>query len=312
MAEPVEKQLVASFCEAWNEAAPPLLGGETAVELLDFQESEGGGVEPALAVAATWPCGFVASCSGALSGVVICLFKSDDGNEIERLVKAAVDGSPKPGGRALIGAVLAWAAAGFAEEPVSFGDVAHVDFSGQEPRLAAIAGDKLWMGTISLKAGGSLDTQALLLYAPQGSEQALAAEIDPPAREASQAAAAGAASSALAMQPQVSRRAGMRDERKETRETDARNLDRLLGVELEVVVRFGSASMPLRDVVRLGTGMMIELNRAVDEPVELMVNGRLLARGEVVVVDGYYGVRITEIGAPGERPLSVILPGGQV
>jgi flagellar motor switch protein FliN/FliY len=72
-------------------------------------------------------------------------------------------------------------------------------------------------------------------------------------------------------------------------------------VELDVVVRFGVTNIPLRDVVRMGVGTMIELNRAVDEPVELLVNVRPLARGEVVVVDGYYGVRITEISPASER-----------
>ena len=51
-----------------------------------------------------------------------------------------------------------------------------------------------------------------------------------------------------------------------------------------------------RQVVRFGVGSMIELNRTVDEPVELLVNNYPFARGEVVVVDGYYGVRVTEIG----------------
>src|SRR5437016_1733691 len=83
-----------------------------------------------------------------------------------------------------------------------------------------------------------------------------------------------------------------------------RNIERLLDVELEVVVRFGITNMMLRDVVRMGPGTMIELDRGVDEPVELLVNGQPLARGEVVVVDGYYGVRITEIIMPVERALS--------
>jgi flagellar motor switch protein FliN/FliY len=55
----------------------------------------------------------------------------------------------------------------------------------------------------------------------------------------------------------------------------------------------------------MGTGSMIELNRTVDEPVELLVNGRPLARGEVVVIDGYYGVRITEITSQDERAMSL-------
>ena len=85
-----------------------------------------------------------------------------------------------------------------------------------------------------------------------------------------------------------------------------KNIERLLDVELDVVVRFGVTSVPLSYIVQMGTGSMIELNRKVDEPVELLVNGRLLARGEVVVIDGYYGVRILEIISPAERALSLL------
>lgn len=79
------------------------------------------------------------------------------------------------------------------------------------------------------------------------------------------------------------------------------NIDRLLDVEMNVTVRFGRTELPLRDVVGFGVGSMLELNRTVDEPVELLVNNYPFARGEVVVVDGYYGVRVTEIGSPDER-----------
>jgi flagellar motor switch protein FliN/FliY len=79
------------------------------------------------------------------------------------------------------------------------------------------------------------------------------------------------------------------------------NMERLLDVEMNVTVRFGKAEVPLREVVRYGIGSMIELNRTVDEPVELLVNNSPFARGEVVVIDGYYGVRVTEIGSAEER-----------
>lgn len=79
------------------------------------------------------------------------------------------------------------------------------------------------------------------------------------------------------------------------------NIERLLEVEMDVTVRFGSTDVPLREVVRFGVGTMIELNRAIDEPVELLVNNFPFARGEVVVVDGYYGVRVTEIDSPEMR-----------
>ena len=81
----------------------------------------------------------------------------------------------------------------------------------------------------------------------------------------------------------------------------ARNIERLLDVEMNVTVRFGRTEVPLKEIVRFGVGSMIELNRSVDEPVELLVNNFPFARGEVVVIDGYYGVRITEIGSPEER-----------
>jgi len=79
------------------------------------------------------------------------------------------------------------------------------------------------------------------------------------------------------------------------------NIERLLDVEMDVTVRFGLTEMPLREVVRFSVGSMIELNRTVDEPVELLVNNFPFARGEVVVVDGYYGVRVTEIESPEVR-----------
>lgn len=84
------------------------------------------------------------------------------------------------------------------------------------------------------------------------------------------------------------------------------NIDRLMDVEMDVTVRFGLTEMPLRDVVKFGVGSMIELNRTVDEPVELLVNNYPFARGEVVVIDGYYGVRVTEIGSHEERSQTLL------
>jgi flagellar motor switch protein FliN/FliY len=73
------------------------------------------------------------------------------------------------------------------------------------------------------------------------------------------------------------------------------NIDRLLSVEMDLVVRFGTTKMPLSEIVKIGTGSVIELERNVDEPVELLVNNFPLARGQVVLINGYYGVRITEV-----------------
>lgn len=72
-------------------------------------------------------------------------------------------------------------------------------------------------------------------------------------------------------------------------------LDAVLDVDLPLVVRFGRAVMPLRALADLGPGSVVDMGRSPDEPVELLVGERVIARGEVVVVAGNYGVRITEL-----------------
>jgi flagellar motor switch protein FliN/FliY len=81
----------------------------------------------------------------------------------------------------------------------------------------------------------------------------------------------------------------------------SRTFDLLLDVELPVSVSFGRASLKLQDAMKLITGSLIELDRSVTDPVELLVNNCVIARGEVVVVEGNYGVRITEIVSQKER-----------
>ncbi|HYR85243.1 MAG TPA: FliM/FliN family flagellar motor switch protein [Terriglobia bacterium] len=87
----------------------------------------------------------------------------------------------------------------------------------------------------------------------------------------------------------------------ESREELGGNLALLLDVQLPVAIRFGETEMILEEVVKLGVGSVIELNSGMDQPVELVVNNRILARGEVVTVDGFYGIKITEITSAGER-----------
>ena len=81
----------------------------------------------------------------------------------------------------------------------------------------------------------------------------------------------------------------------------SKTLDLLLDVELPVSVSFGRASVPLKDVLKLTSGSIVELNRRVSDPVELIVNNCVIARGEVVVVEGNYGVRIQHIVSARER-----------
>lgn len=69
----------------------------------------------------------------------------------------------------------------------------------------------------------------------------------------------------------------------------------LMEMEMPLLVRFGSTRMLLSDILALRAGSVVEFRRAPDEPVDLMVNGRVVARAQVVVVQGNYGVRIIEI-----------------
>ncbi len=78
-------------------------------------------------------------------------------------------------------------------------------------------------------------------------------------------------------------------------------LDLLMDVELDVTLRFGRRSMLLREVLELDAGSVVELDRQVQEPADLLLDGRLIAHGEVVVLDGNYGLRVLEIISPPRR-----------
>ncbi len=77
--------------------------------------------------------------------------------------------------------------------------------------------------------------------------------------------------------------------------TPAASYRRLMDVGLDVKLRFGTRRMLLRDVLALSAGVVVELDNALHSPVELLLDGRLVAKGEVVIVDGKYGLRVTDV-----------------
>lgn len=79
----------------------------------------------------------------------------------------------------------------------------------------------------------------------------------------------------------------------------------LYDIELDATLQFGSREMPLREVLALGPGDVVELDRHVSEPVDLVVGDRIVARGEVVVASGNFALRITEVAAPQLRLESI-------
>jgi len=92
---------------------------------------------------------------------------------------------------------------------------------------------------------------------------------------------------------------GKADEGKEA------NLDLILDIPLSVTVELGRSKMLINDLLQLGQGSVIELTKLVGDPLEVLVNDKLVARGEVVVVNEKFGVRLTDIVTPMERVKSL-------
>ncbi len=82
---------------------------------------------------------------------------------------------------------------------------------------------------------------------------------------------------------------------------EIRDLEFILDLPLEVSVELGRAKLLINDLLQLGQGSVVELNKFAGEPLEILVNNRLVARGEAVVVNEKFGVRITDIVSPMER-----------
>lgn len=108
-------------------------------------------------------------------------------------------------------------------------------------------------------------------------------KVNTPARKAAQHDAAG---SAMETRPAQAK---------------AENLDLLLDIELPASLRFGGREMPLEEILNLGPGDVVPLDRPIEAPVDLVVGDRIVARGEVVLVDGNYGLRVLEVAEPRKR-----------
>jgi flagellar motor switch protein FliN len=79
------------------------------------------------------------------------------------------------------------------------------------------------------------------------------------------------------------------------------NIQMLLDINLNVTIELGRTRLSIRKVLELGPGSIIELDRLAGEPVDLLVNDKVVAKGEVVVVDEYFGIRIISLVSPEER-----------
>lgn len=82
---------------------------------------------------------------------------------------------------------------------------------------------------------------------------------------------------------------------------DPRNIDLLMDVDLPVSIELGRTKLAISDILALGPGSVVELNKLAGEPVDLLVNNKVVAKGEVVVIDENFGLRITQLVTPEER-----------
>ena len=79
-----------------------------------------------------------------------------------------------------------------------------------------------------------------------------------------------------------------------------------MDIELEATLRFGEREMLLNEILELNSGSVIELDRRLKDPVELLVRGKVVAKGDLVVVDGNYALRVTQIATPADRMSSLV------
>ena len=80
-----------------------------------------------------------------------------------------------------------------------------------------------------------------------------------------------------------------------------RNINLIMDVRLPIRVRIGSKRMLLKDVLSMDIGSVIELNQLANDPLEILIGDKVIALGEVVIIDGNFGIQITQIGSKRER-----------
>ena len=161
----------------------------------------------------------------------------------------------------------------------------------------------------SLAAEGDEDAQEAAAAGPQGNQ---ATESDDDALAAEWAAALAADEQAsvkkekeqasLAAQAKVADFRDLTDEAKAPRQdSSSRELDFILDIPLDVSAELGRTRLLINELLQLGQGSVVELNKLAGEPLEVYVNGKMVARGEAVVINEKFGIRLTDIISPMER-----------
>jgi flagellar motor switch protein FliN len=106
-------------------------------------------------------------------------------------------------------------------------------------------------------------------------------------------------------EPQPSARQEPAEERNGDGSPVSHGLELLLDVELDATIRFGCRELPLKEILELGPGDVVTLDRHIEDPADLIVGDKIVARGEVVLVNGNFGLRVTEVAEPRKRLESI-------
>jgi flagellar motor switch protein FliN len=224
--------------------------------------------------------GWVVTCAmtGASAGRLTLAVGEQDAVTLARRLMGMNDDPPEEAVADTVAEVAGQAAGGLGQQPVAGGARIRVDGApsrrGERPAHTPLVFDiTLDDGTV-FRFGCWARLEDAEAAAEQASSPVQAAAHTTPAKSGSHAEAAAAAPD---------------------------NLDIILDIELPLTVRFGRTEMTLQSLTRVGPGSVIDLDRSPDEPVEVLINDKVIARGEVVVVAGNYGVRITEVASAVDR-----------
>jgi flagellar motor switch protein FliN len=223
-------------------------------------------------LSAVWAMAFTAS--GALAGPLTLAVTAEDASRLACLVMGFDE---PPGDDVVIDSVQEMAQQMASAVTVKLGPALTLGMGGPVVSIPSAAGGAEWLAlvlgdmTLHMAVWHELEPGAVATAAAVGQPTA-AAPVSAPQRPS-----AGTGSSS------------------------AGNLELILDIELPLWVRFGETAMTLQALTKIGPGTTLDLERSPDDPVDMMVNNTVIARGEVVVVAGNYGIRVTEVVSPTER-----------
>lgn len=157
-----------------------------------------------------------------------------------------------------------------------------------------------WAAALEAQEGGASEDEAA---APSADDEALAEEwARALASDEQEGVKKAKEQSALASQAKTADFKDLSEEAKVPRgDGDRRDLDFILDIPLDVSAELGRTRLLINELLQLGQGSVVELNKLAGEPLEIYVNGKLVARGEAVVINEKFGVRLTDIISPIER-----------